>query len=638
MYFPGGTKNNHILKLDTASHSVEPVRLLSFSPRCLVAKNGWVCCGGETGEFTAVRLEPRHDSDDLDMQLDPDLDPDARLPLDLDSPRDAASMLNAVSRAIGGSGPKVAVAKSMKLVGDRVNCITLWFPPVCNPWPGAHLEPIAVLANNDKTVALVNLDDFDDHDKIDPFHSISYPDFVNRAVMSPDGRFLAAVLDDPYLYIHERVKTLSPSEGGSLFGPQHEWEYRDRYLLKSQKRDDKTQSRGSFAVCFSNSGAFLAVGTQHGTISIFDTTAFTDPERDPLLVSFKSSRPEALPGAVRDMAFCPGPYDLLAWTKDKGRVGIADVRTGFVYRQVIDLSDRVGIEEVTVSDENAIDPRLLNPRLDRDDSSPGIPSTFMTPPDRRRGGAGRPPRHELPLTATETRILEALQDGRRRREQRAAMRAAGPEPAARHTEEPMSVYTELLQRGALDGNNNNRNNNRGASAWAERAVRRALQSNDSEMPADATARLTRALDHLLGEGLDPATRDQERNATTQRATTDTSDDPPVPRTQRATMDTQDDPPPPRGGLSRGTRGEAIVTRYDDLDALYSLAYGNPAEARDEGEIGRRERTPFVAFLSGRDWDEFAARRGNPVEHGVQQAPPQSDNTAGLSWSDDGRIL
>lgn len=608
VYFPGGTKNNHILKLDTASQSVEPVRLLSFSPRCLVAKNGWVCCGGETGEFTAVRLDPRRDSADLDMQLD--LDPDARLPLDLDSPRDAASMLTAVSRAIGGAASKVVIAKSMKLVRDRVNCITLWFPPVGIPaWPGAHPEPIAVLANNDKTVALVNLDDFDDNDKIEPFYTITYPDFVNRAVISPDGRLLVAVLDDPYLYVHERVQTPAPGEGGSLFGPQHKWEYRDRYLLKSQRRDDISQSRGSFALCFSNSGSLLAVGTQYGTISIFDTSAFTDSSRNPLVLTFQSSRPEALPGAVRDMAFCPGPYDLLAWTEDRGRVGIADVRTGFVYRQILDLTDRTGIQEVTVSDENAIDPRLLSPRDDRDELSPSrIPGSLMAASEQRRRGGGGRSRQEMPLTHIETRILEALQDGRRRREQRATNRAAA---AAEH---PSRTPDE--SQSSSSGNNNNR----GASAWAERAVRRALLSSEADMPPEASLRLTRALNHLLGEGSDPTTRDQERNSTTQRATA---------------MDLSDDPPLPR---SRGARAEANMSRFDDPEGLYSLAYSNPTDARGEGDMSRRDRTPFVAFLSGRDWDDAGLRRGNLADNSVHQVPPQADNTSGLSWSDDGRVL
>ncbi|SPO05905.1 uncharacterized protein DNG_08594 [Cephalotrichum gorgonifer] len=542
------------------------------------------------------------------MQLD--LDPDSRLLLDLDSPRDAANMRAALSRVTGGSSSKTTLAKSMKLVRDRVNCISLWFPPVDMPaWPGAHTEPIAVLANNDKTVALVNLEDFDDNDKIDPCHTITYPDFVNRAVISPDGRLLVAVLDDPYLYVHERVQAPAPSEGGSLFNPQDKWEYRDRYLLKSQRRDDVSQSRGSFAVCFSNSGAFLAVGTQYGTISIFDATAFTDPSRNPVITTFQSSRPEALHGAVRDMAFCPGPYDLLAWTEDKGRVGIADLRSDFVYRQIVDLTDREGIQEVAVSDENAIDPRLLARRHDRDDSSPPtLSNALLTPSDRRRGGGGGVgrSRHELPLLPNETRILEAMQDGRRRREQRAAQRAAGIESGSRHADESPS-------------SSSSGNNNRGPSTWAERAARRAPLPNESDMATDPTGTITRAI-FLLREGSDQAAREQERNSTTQRANTDTSGDPPLPRS------------------SRGTRGEAIVTRFDDLDALYSLAYGNPPESRNEGDTGRRDRTPFVAFLSGREWDDLTMRRSNLSDQGIHQVPPLPDNTSGLSWSEDGRIL
>jgi hypothetical protein len=412
LYFPGGARNNHILRLDTTSRCLEPVRLLSFSPRCLVAKNGWVCCGGETGEFAAVRLEPRHNPDGMDVQLD--LDPDSRLPLDLDSTDDTAATLRAMSRALDGSGSKATLAKSMKLVRDRVNCITLWFPPEDMPsWPGVYPESIAVLANNDKTVALVSLDDFDDNEKIDPVCTITYPDFVNRAVISPNGRLLVAVLDDPYLYVHERVEVPGPDEGGSLFGPQYRWEGRDRHLLKSQSRDDRSQNRGSFALCFSNSGAYLAVGTQYGTISIFDTSALTDPTKDPLITTFQSSRPDTVHGAVRDMAFCPGPYDLLAWTEDRGRVGIADVRTGFTHRQILDIGNRDGFQEVSVSDESAIDPwLLLAARRERDQASPPtLSNSLLMSADRRRGGAASRHRHEPSLSPNETRILEAVQDG-----------------------------------------------------------------------------------------------------------------------------------------------------------------------------------------------------------------------------------
>lgn len=601
IYFPGGTKNNHILKLDTDTHSLETIRVLSFSPRCLVAKNGWVCCGGETGEFTAVRLEQRQEPGDMDMQLD--LDPDARLPLDLDaSTNDASSMLSLVERAANRS--KMLIGKSMKLVRDRVNCITLWFPPVdSRPWEGAHNEPIAVLANNDKTVALVSLNDFEDNDKIEPLHIITYPDFVNRAVISPDGRLLVAVLDDPYLYVHERVGANSTNNQ-----KQYKWEYRDRYLLKSQRRDDVSQSRGSFAACFSNSGAYLAVGTQYGTISIFDVSAFTDRSKTPLITSFQSSRPETLSGAVRDMAFSPGPYDLLAWTEDKARVGIADIRNGFVYRQYIDIGDKEdGGQEVRILDGNAIDPRLLGRRSDRgdrDERLSGLP--FFS--DRRRDDRTR---HDSPLTPDETLILEALQDGRRRREQRAAQRG-GADPATRHGDGTPSLGNARL------------------SVWAERAERAARRAQlgdnsrtDSPSLGEGGPGLSRAIDLLLGNSLDRADRDQDRGSPSQRplgGNTTTSGDPPIPRSNRA------------------RRGDWGLHRLDDLEALYSLAaYGSEYNRGDNNnDTTRRERTPFVAFLSDREFDNLMRR--NVDDREVHHSPPTPDNTSGLAWSEDGRLL
>jgi hypothetical protein len=96
----------------------------------------------------------------------------------------------------------------MKLAKDRVNCVTLWFPSASTPIAaGTYSEPVAVLANNDRTVILVSLPDFDQNEKTEPLDVITYPDFVNRAIISPDGRILIAILDDPYLYVHERVET-----------------------------------------------------------------------------------------------------------------------------------------------------------------------------------------------------------------------------------------------------------------------------------------------------------------------------------------------------------------------------------------------------------------------------------------------
>ncbi|KAI8160510.1 hypothetical protein K4K54_004614 [Colletotrichum sp. SAR 10_86] len=345
IYFPGGSGSNHVQRLNTTTKECETVKFLSFSPRCLVAESGWICCGGETGEFTAIQLESTaDDGNDLDLQLN--LEPDARLPLGFDSdsprPEDTVFSLVAQSRRLNMSSRlnKSYTAKSQKLARDRVNCITMWFPPIAGPMHhGAYTEPAAVLANNDKTVVLVSLRDFEGQDKVEPLDVVTYPDYVNRAIISPDGRLLVAILDDPFLYIHHRVETTIDENGPFRADDKAEyrWELCGKILLKSQRRDDGSDSR--------------------------DVT-------DPLLTSFTSSRPMAGSGAVRDMAFCPGPYDLLAWTEDRGHVGVADLRSGFVQRQVLDISAEGDYEHVTVLDRATIDPRLLEGRGERETASP----------------------------------------------------------------------------------------------------------------------------------------------------------------------------------------------------------------------------------------------------------------------------
>ncbi|KAJ3950788.1 hypothetical protein N0V92_012816 [Colletotrichum tropicale] len=216
----------------------------------------------------------------------------------------------------------------------------MWFPPIAGPMHhDAYTEPAAVLANNDKTVVLVSLRDFEGQDKVEPLDVVTYPDYVNRAIISPDGRLLVAILDDPFLYIHHRVETTIDENGPFRADDkaEHRWELCGKILLKSQRRDDGSDSR--------------------------DVT-------DPLLTSFTSSRPMAGSGAVRDMAFCPGPYDLLAWTEDRGHVGVADLRSGFVQRQVLDISAEGDYEHVSVLDRATIDPRLLEGRGERETASP----------------------------------------------------------------------------------------------------------------------------------------------------------------------------------------------------------------------------------------------------------------------------
>ncbi|KAM0563264.1 hypothetical protein ACHAPJ_000982 [Fusarium lateritium] len=578
VYFPGGNGSNHVQRLNTTTRECETIKLLTFAPRCLVAEKGWLCCGSESGDFVAMRLDEGND----DTHGSPsELDPDTRLSLGLDSRED--SIFSLLSRARRSN--KSLIAKSMKLAKDRVNCITLWFPPTTLPaHDRAYTEPVAVLANNDRTVTLVSLHDFDQKEKTEALDVITYPDFVNRSLISPDGRLLISILDDPYLYLHERVKKVAESPAIRSSEPTaYQWEQTQRILLKSQRKDDRTDSRGSFAACFSDSGAYLAVGTQHGTISIFNAALLADPDADPLITTFQSSRPHSGPGAIRDMAFCPGPYGMLAWTEDRGHVGIADMRSNFVVRQIVNIEEPV-FEHINILDRNTIDPRLLDGRRDRRDNALGSGTTDTS---RRRGDVLDT--LNTPLTANETLVLEAMQLGRRSRE-RAAQRAAASE------DRPTGGPTNF---------------------WAARSTRRAIANEDAGRSDERrSSSIGRAMGDLLGSNY--RVGDRLRGSR------------PIPR---ETSDT------PEGGRRPDQRwmeslGETVAMlreqrqRQDSsyltvLEILQARERDNDRDPDDTSII-----VPLVNQVVNR-WED---------DHGVFEVPPSPDNTAGLAWSEDGRIL
>lgn len=666
VYFPGGAGSNHVQRLNTTTNECETVKFLSFSPRCLVAENGWVCCGGETGEFTAIQTDGAGDDDNnLDLQLN--LEPDARLPLGFDSdsprPEDTVFSLLAQSRRSNMSSRlnKSVIAKSQKLARDRVNCITLWFPPVAGPvLHGAYTEPTAVLANNDKTVVLVGLRDFENQEKVEPLDVVTYPDYVNRAIISPDGRLLVAILDDPFLYIHHRVEATLDENGPFRNDDriEYRWELCGKILLKSQRRDDGSDSRGSFAACFSNTGAHLAVGTQYGTISIFDVASLTDPDvADPLLTSFTSSRPMAGSGAIRDMAFCPGPYDLLAWTEDRGHVGIADLRSDFVQRQILDISASDDYEHIPILDRATIDPRLLEGRGDQNDTLSSIlPDAGEA---RRRRGLDGPGRHHLALTPDETRVLEALQEERRRREQRDRIAARMAEQTPQQP--PMQFFggmPPLGGRGSRIADHDTGTTTRTAPTTRARSssVTRGL-GEQSDMPRitgerndNANQSVSRAIGDLLGNIRDSRERAQERIRTAQRLILQSN-------TDRERMLDLANPHPPRrsaslrpGDTSAATQRASSGLRrptpsgsgWADLEALYSLSFeSNIQDLRQAVRDRDRDRSSILPLLNSvaiRELEERNNRRRVVLEHGVHEAPPEPDNTAGISWSEDGRIL
>lgn len=565
--------------------------MLTFSPRCLVAENGWLCCGSEYGDFVAINME------DIDGGLPSGvhLENEVRRQMASDLSREEAPLLSlmATSRRTN----KSVVAKSTQLAKERINCVTLWFPPsVTDSFAGAYSEAIAVLANNDKTVVLVSLRDFRFDENVRPLETIEYPDFVNRAIISPDGRMLVGILDDPYLYVHQRVKaeagsgTSSPSDG-------FRWEQKQRILLKSQKKDDKSDSRGSFAACFSSSGAYLAVGTQHGTISVFDATLLLDPVAEPLITTFQSTRPHCGPGAVRDMAFCPGPFDILAWTEDRARVGFADVRSNFIVRQIVDISSVDKFEHVETIDRATIDPRLLGSATER-----------RSEPSALRGAGHTGALVEAletlnqPLNANDTAVLEAIQGDRRRRD-----RLTQRDPEARSRVGPSDLtwtYLSSLRPPSTEGG-------------SQRARQRS-----SSIGYGATG-------DYLGSYREQRSRHEVMLARQRREAAANPQTPGARRPDQRWMD---------------RIGETITAMRDQRERQDS-SYLNVLEILQARERPSNEGSgddssflvPLVNQVINR-WDESAIRGTINTDYGVFEVPPSPDNTAGLSWSQDGRIL
>lgn len=676
-----GNGNNQVHKLDTTDHESELVKILTFSPRCLVVKQGWICCGGESGEFVAFQV------DDAGERTE-------------DTPVDAASSMNSIAHYVEFGGPrsndvldafrepvhgvssedreqratdtafggpldsrlsftnppmtpsprpeanmdnKTLVARSKAFGKERINCVTLWFPPSPSDsnYSGAYSQSVAVLANNDKHVTVVGLENQEAMDEL------SYPDFVNRALISPDGRLLAAICDDPYLYVHERVPKQGASHG--IFTRKDEtdfeWKLCAKVHLKSQRKEDRSDQRGSFAACFSNTGRYLAVGTQYGVISVFETAAFSEPGLDPLITTFTTSRPKEDVGAVRDMAFCPGPFDLLAWTEHRGRVGVADIRSNYLSRQILDLSRYDDYEQIMVTEKGSIDPRLL----DRTgDGLLTMADSSETAAARRL--ARRPTTdYHTPLLAEETMVLEALTAHRRRRDQIAAEAARRNDPAS---------GTRMLERLQLERLQLERMQNRASSSSSSRdpASFRESRNTSRVSEIDQARELIRNVNRL--NEWDRAERVRARRAV-QTAETNlvasvqsAANAVAVLRTMRS-QGGQVVPPTAQSNVPARSNSNPDTTDAETLYQNFEMLgpYDDPGQ---RGETNGRDphvlasvwsnmlrnrdtdSEPLVSAINPRTTrtrlaDRVAGLNMGRVDH-------EHDDTVGLAWSEDGRVL
>ncbi|KAI2617029.1 hypothetical protein GGS26DRAFT_603328 [Hypomontagnella submonticulosa] len=622
VYFPAGANNTHIQRLDTSTRECETIKVISFHPRCLVASKGWICCGGENGEFVVIR-----ESGGSDGQTDTlNRDVLSRLNSLEPSALTETPMYQEMLNVIHGSS-RTWSASSYKVGTERVNCITIWHPPKSAAPPAwQYNTPVAVVANNDKTITVVGL-----YEPDLPKDTLDYPDCVNRGVISPDGSLLVAICDDPFLYIHVRRSFTKHYHG--VFRESHKWEKLERIRLKGKWAGDTTDCRGSFAACFSPSGKYLAVGTQYGTISIFDAVALKDPDSEPLVTYFDSDRAPGDYGAVRDMAFSPGPYDLLAWSEHRGRIGVADARTNFARRQIISLDDAEGFSLVSLNDPHTIDPRLLDPRSERNSHSPNVErmpestqsildlwdqATSDRPlPNPNSDRSDATARFNQPYSSDDLVVLEALQNDRPRRE----ARDRGEQIEQRLTEHRNQRANERALERMW----------RSSSNWSERSQRENLtriferqrtreardqhRSNAFQTPSEDIrergARRSATLMHTLAQNVDSisqmmANRMQgQRNETNNESSTTTR--------ERAS------PPWPPAGPA-----------WTDLESEAAGEHGWIATSIEPGRT--RRGIPMISDVWSNDSLFSRIRMGNR-EH--RQYP---DDTAGMAWSEDGQTL
>lgn len=638
VYYPS---SHDIICLNTKSRSRELLTTLKYEPRCLIAAKDWVCAGGDRGQFTSFYVGDGDRPGKIDSFLEVSADADARLPLILQPT--ARAIQRESSNDSRRSSPDATTPHVSKRVGsDVVNCITLWFPSESSLQTG-YTDPVAVAALNDSSVTILSLHDSEILD------TLKYPDYVNRAVISPKGDLLVAICDDPFLYIHKRqMKQVSQSRFSSHMN-EYEWVFSGRIQLQGQRPADKTSMRGSFAACFSHSGRYLAVATQYGVISIFLTELLTSDDVDPLLVTFTTSRPNIESGAVRAMEFSPNSFDLLAWTEASGRIGVTDVRDLFTSRQIIDIDSRGdGVERVWVI-ERSNDPMTIEARIDArlrafrtespsEASANAIPDYLGLDFERqqlRNLTRDLTDRHQLPPTLDEMEILQAHRMARRQRD------------AAREAQ----TQASSSRWGSLDG---------------ERSVNASTTSRDGSGSTErriSTTGLPSALREFVNSDRTPASfrafidrqnQDRERRAMQNEirrqaslVSGDNSMDIESDGSLRTSADTF-------SGLERLSLAPRLSTisyetapnAWAELEEMYRTRFPREAQSAAQAEGVDEESRTSAQRSRQQPWRPLDAltrlsldvRNDSNLSRREREGRSEPVETMGLAWSEDGRLL
>lgn len=450
--------------MHTSTRKRELIAVLPWAPICLAAAFGWIAVGGlDKGRCAFVKVgadglegrsprsSPRHA--EVDALLPLDLDPESRF--------QAHQFLTGSTPDSDFIGVRKAEVQIQELGTDIVNSVTIH--RLRGDGKEFQDELIAVMTNNDHTVRIFSLTQ---SCSLDTLH---FPTAMNHATISPDGSLLVAVGDEPHAYFHRRVTSGSIQVQNGPVLLRNEWQLLASPLLQVTGPEDGGMC---FTTAFSPSGHICAVASQHGIITIFDTSSIqaAEDDDDAIIEVFRSSRPSLpLPasqiGAPRSMCFSPAPWDLLAWAEDHGRVCVADARHAFRSRQTIELDvDDPEIDRAEVTDlaDDLIHPELraLNTearfvrqyREARDAQDDAAAVNFAADyieasAERRRlqreareVGPGNPESSAQGLTERERQLLDTLRTSRERMNERERAEAQQQSPfSVNHLPPPRTI-------------------------------------------------------------------------------------------------------------------------------------------------------------------------------------------------------
>lgn len=282
-----------VYTLDLETNERSMLVTIPFEARCLAAAHGWICVGGETnGDCAFIHIGEEN----------------------------------------GQPGNFCHELRVEMLGKDIVNSTAI---QILKSETSYHLdETIVLVSNNDHSVTMYSLS------QNVPLATIECPRPMNHAVLNPKTNILAIVGDENKVYFMKRLLDEDLQDPPPEQHRYAEYEWRPLATPDLPKAAECRLDDWSFAVAFSEDGRLCAASSQGGCITIFDMDVIAeepDVPEEAIVCTFRSSR-SSLWGCVRSLAFSPAPWDILAWSEDHGRIGLADLRRECVRRQHIELN------------------------------------------------------------------------------------------------------------------------------------------------------------------------------------------------------------------------------------------------------------------------------------------------------------